>query len=279
MKLFICLVTPDERLRAYFGKGKSAVIPPDALKRGPWGRLGPTPTVAAWAPDGAASARDLERFILQKARDHDACLLLVDTAYDRMLSDIRNAMFVVLFDGAAIGGTLQNFFFGVCARALRSFAQILAKFANGDDAQLLALPLRNFLAQDLAEIARLCREEPVSGTLSNDVDQSLSRLRRRVRPRKKSRYKTRYVVDDALRFFKYGHERHARFATATPHIPACEVAGLFRFGARLDEVRHYNVSETEGDETTVSGDFSDCHGHIHAVPEQSHLNMFANDFF
>jgi len=280
VKLFICLVTPDEKLRAYFGKGKSAIIPPEALDRGPWAHHGVTTTIVTWSPENrSVSAAAFDRFLLSKARDHDACLLFVDTVWAAYVANVRNSAFVAPFDGAAITGALQNVFFGLSARALRSFGQILAKFANGETAQLLALPLRNFRAQDLAEIARLCRENPLSGTLSTDVDQCLSRLRLRVRPRKKSSYRTRYAVDDGQRFFKYGNERHARFATGKPHRPSCEVAGLFRFGSRLDELRHYNVSETEGDETTVSGEFVDCHDHVHDVPEQTHLNMFANDYF
>lgn len=279
MKLFVCLVTPDERLRAYFGKGKSAVIPPEVFKRGPLAKLGLKPSVLAWTPDDPAASGALEGFLLERARNHHACLLLVDTAWDAHVAEIRDAAFIVPFDGASIAGSLQNFFFGFCARALRSFAQLLIKFANADDAQLLALPLRNFRAQELEEIARLCRDTPLSGTLSTDVDQRLFRLRRRVRPRQKSKYKTRYAVDDVPRFFKYGMERHARFATGSPHRPSCEIAGLFRFGARLDELRHYNVSETEGDVTTVSGGFVDCHDREHTVEQRTHLNMFANDYF
>ena len=52
-----------------------------------------------------------------------------------------------------------------------------------------------------------------------------------------------------------------------------------RFGRVLDADRHYNVSETEGDRTTIAGDFPDCHDSIHTVPSTTHLNMFANDYF
>lgn len=279
MKLFICLVTPDERLRAYFGKGKSAVIPPEVFTRGPLAKLGLTPMLLAWTPGSPVGRDDLEKFLLDKARNHHACLVFVDTAWEAYAAEIRDAAFVVPFDGAAITGSLKNFFFGLSARALRNMAQMLAKFASADDAQLLALPLRNFRADALVKIARLCRDAPLSGALSTDVDRCLFDLRRRVRPRQKSKYKTRYAVDDVPRFFKYGMERHAQFATGNPHRPSCEMAGLFRFGARLDERRHYNVSETEGDVTTVSGGFVDCHDSAHTVPKRSHLNMFTNDYF
>lgn len=57
------------------------------------------------------------------------------------------------------------------------------------------------------------------------------------------------------------------------------MSGLFRFGRRIDAQRHYNVSETEGDDTHVTGDVANCHGVIRKAPTDTHLNMFCNDFY
>ena len=279
MKVFVCLVTPEEKLRRHFGRSKEGIIPAEALKRGPLADLQPQVTVAAWKPEGAFSARDLERFLLHRARSHDACILIVDTEWGHYTSDIRNAAYSVSFEAVAAGDNPQNFFFGVFARLLRNFGQIIAKFRRGDDSKLLTLPLRNFQAEELVEIAELCRIDPLSATLSNDIETRLARLRTRVRPRRKTSFIKHYAVDDAVRFFEFGPERHAQFATGTPHLPYCEMAGLFRFGVRLDERRHYNVSETEEDRTKIEGDFRDCHSVQHAVKNTTHLNMFANDYF
>jgi hypothetical protein len=279
MKLFICLVTSEEKLRRHFGRAKEGIIPAEALKRGPLADQQPQITIAAWRPEGTFSARDLERYLLHRARGYDACILIVDTAWEHHAAEIRNATFAVTFESAAAGDNPQNFFFGIFARLLRNFAQLVAKFKRGDDSKLLALPLRNFHADELGQIAQLCRNEPLSGTLSNDVESRLARLRARVRPRRRTSFNKHYAVDDATRFFEFGPERHAQFATGTPHQPFCEVAGLFRFGVRLDERRHYNVSETEGDRTTIEGDFRDCHSVERTVKKTTHLNMFANDYF
>lgn len=279
MKIFICLVTPQEKLRRHFGRGKDGIVPGEALKRGPLADQRPQLTIATWTPKPPFSSLDLDRFLLSRARGYDACILVADLAWQHHTAEISNATFVVTFEAGAASDNPQNFFFGVLGRALRNFAQLIAKFRRGDDGKLLALPLRNFHADELAEIARLCRDEPLSATFSNDVETQLAGLRQRVRPRRKSSYKTTYAVDDELRFFAFGPERHAQFATGNPHRPACEVAGLFRFGFRLDERRHYNVSETEGDRTTISGHFPDCHGAVQPVSERTHLNMFANDYF
>ena len=279
MKLLLCVVTPDERLRRHFGRGKQGIIPAESLKRGPLADRAPNAICVAWTPVAPFSPRDLERFLLNQARNCDACLLFVDIAWAHFAFDIGNAAYVALFQSDPAIENPRNFFFGLSARLLRNFGQVLAKSKRGDDGKLLSLPLRNFQANELSEIARLCREEGLSGTLSNDVERQLAFLRTRVRPRRKSTYKTTYLVDDASRFFVYGKERHAQFATGNPHLPACELAGLFRFGVRLDERRHYNVSESEGDNTKIEGYFPDCHGAVHPVSDKSHLNIFPNDYF
>jgi|SRR6185312_16330252 len=279
MKLFICLVTPNERLRRHFGRGKDGIIPREVFKRGPFANQRTQPTIAAWTPEAPFSSADLELFLLSRARDQDACILVVDLVWHHYIQDIRTAAFIVPFEATAASENPKNFFFGISARMLRNFAQMLDKFRRGDDAKLMALPLRNFKANELNEIARLCREKVLSGSLSDDVERQLVGLRARVRPRQKTSYKTTYAVDDSKRFFMYGLETHARFATGAPHHAYCEMAALFRFGVRLNERRHYNVSQTEGDRTTIEGNFSDCHDEVHSVKGETHLNMFANDYF
>jgi hypothetical protein len=278
MKLFICVITPDEKVKRHFGRGKEGIIPAEALTRGPFASQQVQPTVKAWTPVAPSSA-DLERFLVSSARDHDACILVVDVVWQSYVQDVRNAAFIVMFEAQAANANPKNFFFGISARMLRNFAQLLDKFRRRDDAKLLALPLRNFRAIELREIARLCREAVLSGSFSDDVEQHLVDLRKRVRPRRKTRYKTIYAVDDLERFFIYGLETHAQFATGAPHFAYCEMAGLFRFGVRLDSHRHYNVSETEGDRTTIEGSFPDCHDQIHTITGKTHLNIFANDYF
>ena len=167
----------------------------------------------------------------------------------------------------------------IISKILRAFRAVLAKFESSDDSQLLSLPLRNFHAAELTEIARLCRDECHEGDFVERLQAQLSRLRSRRRPRKQSSFNTKYVVDDQARFFVYGNEKHARFGTGEPHRPSCALTGYFRFGTRIDSARHYNVSETEGDRTRIEGEFDDCHDAKRVVPATTHLNMFSNDFF
>lgn len=259
MIIFVGLVAADEKLRRYFGQGKDAIVPKDALKRGFYGGRDIRIFQSSYVPDGVPSPDDLEKFILTRARDADACLLIVDLELLHLAANIRNAAFIVCFDKAMIGSSLQNFFHQTTARAFKAFGQVLARFHKGEDGELLTLPLRNFRAVELAEIARLCREENLTLTFGDMIEKQLVGLRKRQRPRRRSSYKVIYAVDDLDRFFVYGKERHAKFETGGNHHPYCEVAGHLRFGKRIDFSRHFNVSETEGDVTTISGTFYDCH--------------------
>lgn len=279
MKIFIGLVTPDEALRHHYGTAKDGVVPRDAARRGYFQGRSPVIATAAYAPDTEPSATDFERFLLRESAQADACLLLIDQSWASLTANCRTAAFTIDFHLGQVDVSKQNFFHRVLARALRSYGQIAAKFDRADSAQLLGLPLRNFNAPELRELARLCTAEAISPTLSDDVERQLAQLRRRVRPRRRSAYKTVYVVDDRQRFFKYGYERHSRFETGGSHKPYCELTGDFRFGRRLDLGRHYNVSETENDRTSIGGDFYNCHGETEMVTSRSHLNMFSNDNF
>jgi hypothetical protein len=278
MKIFIGLVTPDEALRRSYGAGKERVVPTDSISRGYYGTRQPSIALGTYAPECAPSADDLEKLLLSKTRTNDTCLLLIDGEWEHFAVNVRNASFSVVFNRNAISN-LQNFFQQMIAKLLRAFSSVASKLDNCDDTQLLALPLRNFHAGELAEIARLCREDGLAPTFSNDLQQQLRILNKRRRPRRRTTFNTKYIVDDKIRFFEYGHELHSRVATGAPHRPYCELTGQFRFGKRINALRHYNVSETEGDDTTIQGEFLDCHNDCHVVKARTHINMFSNDYF
>lgn len=274
MKILLCLVSPDRDTVTFFGSEKERIIPRDALHRGVYAQC--SIVTAAWVME-----RDSERrfgdFLIDKASAAEACLLLVDSRSGDLVKNCENAALIFHFDHSDIRSSKLNFFHKLISSALRAFAQLLHR---KDRAPLWMLPLRNFSGNDLQELARVCREEVFNATFPNELDANLSGLNSRVRPRRKSSYKTRYVVDDRRRFFVYGHEHHSKLGTAPPHTSYCVLAGRFRFGIRVDDSRHFNVSEGEGDTTTISGTFLNCHDEELDVPgSDTHLNMFCNDFF
>lgn len=281
MRVLVCLVTPEATLSRLVGTQPALLVPSEAARRGYLGNREARIVPVAWVPkEGDRTADAFDRFLLGRLDGIDAALLIVDEAWCHIVANVRDAAFVVPFVYVDSGRSTQNFLQQISTRSLRAFGQLLAKFDRADDGHLLSLPLRNFDAPELREIVRLCRDFNLSPTFSDDVETQLAKLRRRERPRKRSNYPRVYAVDDRDRFFHYGLERHSRFATGAPHRPFCSVTGQLRFGRVLDPDRHYNVSETEKDRTSISGDFLDCHGTIHTVSGAvTHLNMFANDYF
>lgn len=195
------------------------------------------------------------------------------------MDSCRTACFTVIFDPPAHGHNHQNFFHGLTATVLRSLGQIAAKFEKGRDAELLTLPLRNFHADELRNIAQMISSNVLAGGLSDSVETRLAALRKRVRPRRQSSHKALYAVDDRNRFFVYGHEHHSRPETGGAHTSHCILSATFRFGRKIDSSRHYNVSETEGDHASIAGEFTNCHDVCHAEQRNTHLNMFANDMY
>lgn len=278
MKIFIGLVTADTAMSNYFSTKKDGVVPKDSLRRGFFMDRTPAVSVASYQPKGPPSKESVEKFLFSRIKDFDACIVLVDAGWENFIANLKTSIFTHVFTPAQVAN-YQNFFHQLIAQSLRSLGQLLVKFENANDVELLSLPLRNFKAGELIELTRLFQTDHPRPDFINLIDRQLSELRKRVRPRRRSEFKTTYAVDDMNRFFSYGKERHSRFATGDDHEPHCEIAGHFRFGRRIDSGRHYNVSETEGDKTHIRGLFFDCHGEQHDVKDKTHLNMFANDYF
>lgn len=251
----------------------------DALSRGYWGRHGVGVVTNVYLPEGEPCAFDLARFVSERSEGADFCITLVDRRWEALVANYRTACFVVPFDMLPQNRNFQNFFQSLTTSSLRILGQVAAKFDKGRDAELLTLPLRNFHADELREIAGSVAGDVFVDGLADTIESHLSRLRKRVRPRRQSNRKTLYAVDDRKRFFSYGHERHAAVETGADHTSHCVLCAKFRFGRKIDAARHYNVSETEGDRTSLNGEFANCHDVIRPEKRDTHLNMFANDMY
>jgi len=262
----------------YFSTNGNSVVPKDARERGFFRSKPATFSAISWVPDEKPIREDFERFFIARLSRYDAVAVLVDRRWTHITDRIKTSAFVVPFDASGVEN-LQNFTQSISARVLRQFGQLLSLFERGDDSRLLTLPMRNFDGDDFRELIRLCWEANQDQNFIQAVEGQLVALRRRERPRRRSEYRHVYAVDDRGRFFRYGLERHSRYATGGLHTPVCDIAGRFRFGKKIDSERHYNVSETEGDNTRIEGDFTDCHGDVYAVKKEEYLNMFANDYF
>ena len=173
----------------------------------------------------------------------------------------------------------MNFFHQATGKLMRLFGAVHTIFTSGTEMQAMCLPRRNFHASEMREIVRLFWQDCHKSGFLENLYQQLQLLRRRRHPLRGNSTGKRFLVDDRKRFFEFGLERHARFPTGAPHLPSCAFNGYFRFGIRIDNMRHYNVTEEDGDRTSIEGEFDDCHDTRLPVPHTTHLNMFSNDYF
>jgi hypothetical protein len=184
----------------------------------------------------------------------------------------------VTFDHNFAGKSMNNYFWMILSRVIKTFAAYEARFDNEKTRKLLVLPLRNFSADELDELHALFKNGVATdGNFSTSLDRLLKGLRKRQKPKVETTYRKTYIVDDENRFFEYGKEKHSQLETEVPpHNPLCAVTGVYRFGKRYDAERHFNLSlEAE----RIQGTFHDCHGSSAERGPSTHINMFPNDFF
>ena len=279
MDIFLLVVTSDSSLRDFVGTQKQRAFPRNAFDRGFLADRRVRPIVNAVDAQDFKSSGELDAFVASRVGESHGLLIMIDQERANLAQDIRTAALVCEIDNARAAKNYQNFLHDRLSKLSKIIDYLARHFHDGADSPLLSLPLRNFKCLALDELTVQIAADPCNTQVSNCVDTSLQILRRRVRPRRKTSYKTKYAVDDQERFFVFGKEHHSLPATGAPHQDFCKLNALFRFGCRIDHTRHYNVSEGEGDKTTISGEFQDCHGEKHKIAGKTHINMFSNDFF
>ena len=274
MKLFVCLVSSNQKLCSEFSRRQSGVFPkaslPSTLKEG---------VIFNTGVFNSATDHDLLGFLSTRTKKMDAAILLIDSSQEHLIVAVKHSFFPVPLDVPSDLTNCQNFLGQKLPRAFKNFAFLLEQMGASDTEQLAILPVRNFVGNDLHELVRVCTEDTREPTFPDNVTKCLAELRARKRPRRKSNRPEVYIIDDKEKHFRFGPERHAKLGTGSPHTITCEINGNFRFGKRVDSQRHFNVSMGDGDKTHISGDFHDCHGDQHPVSQTTHLNMFCNDFF
>ncbi len=276
MKVFVGLISSNKKLCEEYQRRRTGIIPQSSLPK----RLkeGVVFSVGAFNPNADDRVTTVE-FLAYATRNADAVMLLMDSSLTHTMTEVSNSFFTVIFDVPGDLENCQNFLGQKVSRPLRNFSFLIEEMNTSDTEQVAILPLRNFAGDDLQELARICREDTSLATFQANAIGQIALIKHRKRPRRKSSYPTVYIVDDREKHFHYGKERHAKLGTGAPHVIACEINGNFRFGKRIDCDRHYNVSCGSGDETSISGAFSNCHDCTVEVKATTHLNMFSNDFF
>jgi hypothetical protein len=278
MNVLVCLISSQDNITEIIARQGERLIPQDLFKKkGPGYPV--NFKVSIYNP--RKESISFEKFLLREAKTSEAVILLTENSHSNLVEPVENAVFAATFEvGNERIGNFKNFFGSYFSQLFRNFFVVKTLMGDAEKAQAMMLPLRNFNAPELREMARLSREESRNTNFILPMEALLAKIVKRRVPRKNSSYpQKKYFVDERKMHFIYGTENHAQFDTGKPHIAACEFNGHFRFGKRIDPNHHYNVSFGDGDKTNIAGDFPDCHGAVQQVTKRSHLNMFSNDFF
>ncbi len=274
MKVVVILATRSRLAGRLFVSRSAQILNGDFLPKGLQGRV----TFVARVYDPAIENGPLEDFLIARSGDADAVALLLDVPLAHLAHTLHPAIFIGQIDFTSYVPNVQNLLSGQAARLLRNLGFLLTHLEDSTFFQAAILPLRNFDAEELRQLAALCRDSASDGEFGGRALVLLRQLVTRRGPRLRSNYPDRYFKDDVGHHFKYGFEEHSRYETGGAHGIVCNLNGLFRFGKRLEEQRHFNVTDGPNDDDRITAAFENCHGQTVNIVNRTHVNMFTNDF-
>jgi len=276
MRAFICLVSSNALAKNLVEREQANLVA-QHLRRDPrFSGSGSSISIGIYDPNAKQEA--LTNFVFERSKGMDVAALLIEGDPDIPLDDVSPAILVgtVVLNYTALRMSLE----AALNRALRNLLHIHAFTEDEKMLEVLLLPKRNFIADDLNELLLLARTAGASDDLIAQVSAKLALLRKRRRPRRRPvmDHQKKYIADDLKKLFDYGYENHSRYETGAPHTKSCILAARYRLGAKIPlEYRHYNMTKENGKETWITGQFPDCH-HAPKSVDQSHVNIFANDY-
>jgi len=160
---------------------------------------------------------------------------------------------------------------------LKRFNLLNKNFQDATLIELMRLPLKNFKSSEFEEFLGVTKDIAIEGVDVDSFQDSLKHLLNSRKPRKRPHSKEKYYVDERFYHFRLGDERHSRHGTGEPHNFLCDLNARYRFGCKIDELRHFNVMK-DGKDTLICGKFINCHNGDVNFTDRTHLNMFSNDF-
>lgn len=220
---------------------------------------------------------NIQENLRDSSRGFDAVILLIEWNFENELKYIRDSFFTYVFRFNS-SDNYGNFFRHKIGMLLNNLILLDDNASEKTKGELIILPLRNFISEELNELARICREDSVSNTFNNAIVPLIKKLNGRRRPRRNTNDQQKYVIDNDGKCFEFGKdEGHGQIATGGKHLPSCEIAGNFRFGRKIQK-GHFNVVRDNKANVTIGGIFPNCHDKEIVVSDRKHINMFANDY-
>lgn len=276
MRALICLVSSNDSATRLVEKQQANLIP-EQLRRDPCFNVkGSTISVGIYDPK--KNIESLTDFVFERSRGMDVAALLIEGNLEVPLDEVSPA---ILAGTVVLNyNTLRMSLEAAMSRTLKNLLKIHALTKDEKMLEVLLLPKKNFIAQDLCDLLLLGRTAGASNDLYAEVVAKLALLRNRRKPRRRAVVdpQKKYIVDDDKKLFEYGYENHSKYETGPPHTKSCILAARYRLGAKIPlEHRHYNMTKEKGKETWITGKFYDCHHSQNSV-NQSHVNIFTNDY-
>lgn len=276
MKVFIGLVTPNVESLKYFTKLNNSLVPTAIISNGAAKKLNLSLSFGASTPGGDGSNNALEKYIIDRTKNCQGCILLLDKRCNDLNPLIKSSYFTCVVD-IGDGIPSRNFLTSVCVQSLKNFSRLALLMADHDNEQVLILPFRNFKANELRALAVICQEKTLDGEFLDCVMPFISLLKKRKRRPTYSAYRDKFLLDDDHKIFQFGKEVHARLSTGGTHNIYCKITGSYRFGCKIREDRHFNMSMFSGKSQRFSGGFLNCHGELIHSKNVTHINIFSND--
>jgi len=279
MTIRIVFVTANAEILEIVEKKKNSLLPADVRADGFKVFGGEEIFISGYS---AQNSNELDQLVtgLEKiiCNDPTSVLLISDGGIPDVSPVLGDIFAVNLFDPPKYGANIQNLIQTLLARVLRNFRYYRTRFLDLKYQQLIRLPLKNFMADEIGVVRDLCHNMIGAENFGRQLDEVLRKLRSRQRPKKASSRPERYFVDDDDKHFQLGHETHAKAETSQPpHTKACVLGNRCRFGIAFDGKTHFNVSKDKDE--LMSGNYVDCHGASRPGGGGNHINMFSNDFF
>jgi len=274
MKISVILATKNRLAVKLFLTRSAQILNGDFLPKTLQGRV----TFEANVYDPGREEKSLAEFLLENSGEADAVAVLLDAPLAHNADQLHPAIFIGQIDLTSYIPNVQNLLSGQAARLLRNFGFLLIDLEDSTHFQAAVLPLRNFDAKELREFSVLCRDSASDGEFGARASALIRQLVARRGPRLRSKYPHRYFKDDVGHHFRYGFEEHSRFETGGEHGVVCHLNGVFRFGKRLEEQRHFNVTHGVNDDDRITVVFENCHSQRVNIVDRTHVNMFSNDF-
>jgi len=276
MRIYVGLISSSAELIDEFSNTKEALIPKSIKDKLP------KPCefkFDAFNPHKSKGHFSVDKHLLEGSRGYDYALCLIENNLNYLCTNLRKSVLSATINPTeVVNGKTHNFFSTRFNKIFKAAIFTIERMSTAEVEHAMRLPSRNFDAPELRELCRVYQEDVMEAAFHDSAKQQIVAVVKRRQPRRESSFQTKYFIDERRKHFAFGKEEHEVLPTGEPHQPHCELNGNFRFGRKISNNRHFNVSQGDGDDTFITGEFPNCHDEIITpAKNRTHLNMFSND--